>query len=888
MMRDVVIVSALLLGFSIPVVAQETTGDIRGRLISASAPVAGATVTATSPDLLGTRSAASAGDGVFQLRALPPGIYTLRITRVGFAVTVIDSVAVRLGKGEGLPDTELKPANVQLSEVRIVAPRLTLDPARTTVGATLEAVDLASLPAERDYKSLVVTLPHVNTSYHGDAVNAGGSTGLENMYFIDGVNVTSPLTAATATSLPSNFVRSVEVRAGGYEAQYGRALGAIVNAVTYTGSNDFEANVFGFFTGDAIASSPRAQPTLRETGSMSYDVGGRVSGPVVRDRLWFSAAYNPRIDVADRVILGHGTFVDRRRADIFAGKLTWQPIPAQSVELSVFGDPATHDQVVERPNFASHTPITPDPFLQRRESGSATISLKSTLAVSSFLSVDVGVARAIGRERSFAATARGRSTPFYVDDVADSISGGFGFPEDVELSRTSAVLRGTFTGDRHTVVVGAEYEIARADLSFATPAGGVIFRTDTDRFTVDSQASAGVFRNRTPTVYAQDSWRVNDRLTLNLGVRWSSQFLISPSGVTAQRLPDEWQPRAGFSWQTGAESRERLFGSYGRFYQQEPLNLASIWYVDYHQTVKHFSVDPRTPGAAPDTVEYSSTFETDFAKSIDGVQAENFDEFTLGYERLLATARLTIRGIRRNLRSSFQWGLNPASTGTTPWVLGTPGEGDFNFLPRPRRDYTALEVGLDGRWRGLEYRSSYVWSRTWGNYSGLFASDVHIASPGGNFTLFMPHQASNSTGLLPNDRTHAVKFVATLPVGQSLRIGTFGTWQSGTPLNAFGAWAGGPRPPAFVVQRGTAGRTPGVWDLNLRVAHDGLRVRNTTARIVLDVLHLGNPRTAVRFDQQRWELLDAAGRQSRTNRNYRQPTAYQPPMTMRLGIEIGR
>jgi hypothetical protein len=254
--------------------AQETTGDIHGRLRSSSgAPIAGATVTATSADLLGTRRARSASDGVFQFVALPPGSYTIRVTAIGHRPAVIDSVRVQLGRTGGLPETLLEATAVQLGEVRIAAPSLTLDPARTTIGATLEASDFAALPADRDYKSLMAILPHANTSYHGDPVNVGGATGLENMYFIDGINVTAPFQASSGTSLPYNFVRAVEVRAGGYEAQYGRALGAIVNAITHTGTNVFESSIFGFFTHDGLSAEPRAQPTLRETGAYSYDVG---------------------------------------------------------------------------------------------------------------------------------------------------------------------------------------------------------------------------------------------------------------------------------------------------------------------------------------------------------------------------------------------------------------------------------------------------------------------------------------------------------------------------------------------------------------------------------------------------------------------------------------
>jgi hypothetical protein len=99
------IVSALLLTVSAHGVAQETTGVIRGRLRSSTGvSVAGARLTATSPDLLGERSAASAGDGVFQFLALPPGLYSVRVTAIGHRPAVIDRVRVRLGQLTGLLD----------------------------------------------------------------------------------------------------------------------------------------------------------------------------------------------------------------------------------------------------------------------------------------------------------------------------------------------------------------------------------------------------------------------------------------------------------------------------------------------------------------------------------------------------------------------------------------------------------------------------------------------------------------------------------------------------------------------------------------------------------------------------------------------------------------
>jgi hypothetical protein len=867
--------------------AQETTGNLRGRVVSPPGSIAGAQIAATGPNLQGSRRAVSNRDGGFQLLTLPPGSYTLRIIAIGYRPLVVQDVPVQLGRTTGLGDVRLEPAAVELGEITVTAPRLTLDPVRTTVGATLEARDYEALPGERDYKSLIAILPHVNTSYHGDPVNVGGSTGLENMYFIDGVNVTSTRIANTGTSLPYNFIRAVEVKAGGYEAQYGKALGAVVNAVTYSGTNDFETEVFAFVTTSALAAEPKAEPSLREVSSVSYDVGARVGGPILRDRLWYSAAYNPLVDQVEKEIPGHGLFSDRRTAHLFAGKLTWQATPGVNVELSLFGDPTVHHQV-ETPTFAGPAPgatvLNPDPYLRRLESGGVTASLRTTMDLGARARLEGSLARSSGRQSSLAETEVGGTESAYVDFVTNEIGGGIVPVDEVEEGRTTASLWATITLGQHTVVAGAEYEDAQISVNHLTPGLGLIQRTAPDVFSVNSEAFAGPFHNGVPTAYVQDVWRITDRLTVNAGMRWSAQLLTQASGPIAQRFPNEWQPRLGFSWQLGGEGTHRVFGSYGRFYQQEPLNLPSAWYVDYYLIVKTYSADPRQPGAPLVDSSNYSTYEADWARQIDGLEVEHFDEFTLGYERLLGRkTRLTVRVIRRELRSAFLTGVDPSNPSS--WVLGTPGEGAFSFLPPPKREYTALEFGVEGAWRRLRYRGSYVLSRTWGNYPGLFVSDFGYANPGIQAAFWTPAQAQNSAGLLPNDRPHVLKLVGDYRTMFGLTAGAFFTWQSGTPLNGFGsAPPFGVGTPAFLVPRGSTGRTPSIWDLALRIAYETPWPAKHS-RFLLDLLQIGNPRQAVRQDEFRFRAFDANGMPI-PNAEYLTPVAYQPPMTGRLGIEI--
>ncbi len=224
--------------------------------------------------------------------------------------------------------------------------------------------------------------------------------------------------------------------------------------------------------------------------------------------------------------------------------------------------------------------------------------------------------------------------------------------------------------------------------------------------------------------------------------------------------------------------------------------------------------------------------------------------------------------------------------------MGTPGQGTFDFLPTPRRDYTALEIAAEGAWRGVRYRASYVLSRSWGNYTGGYSSDDpgSLPQPGQNNALLTPGQAVNSTGLLPNDRTHVFKLSGAHTFGFGLEAGAFLTAQSGSPINAFvpGEFNMGPGVPRFVVPRGSAGRTPALWNLDLRLAWAVPFRNGPSGRVILDALHVGNPRGTTLVDEllawQYYTIFNLGPADA--NSNYRRATGYQPPMAVRLGMEV--
>jgi carboxypeptidase family protein len=880
-------IEALLIVFGVPVLAhaQAVNGSLEGRIVSTQGePLENAVVTASGPFLQGTRTVTTDVRGYFHLQAVPPGDYELRLAHIGYRPVVMQRVVVELGRTTGIETVAMTPQPLDLEPIVVTAPALSLDPAHTTAGGTLDPADYAGLPGDRDYKSLIVVLPHANASTRGDPVNVAGSTGLENQYYIDGVNVTDTKDASRATSLPYNFVRAVEVKIGGYEAQYGRALGAVVNAVTYSGTNDFEANIFGFVQPSALALDPRVAPAITESGAVVYDVGARVGGPILRDRLWYSAALNPRVDQVDKEITGLGFFPDRTTSVRFAAKLNWRASTVTDLELSFFGDPTTRDGVDPLPAGVTSVDGS-DALLNRQTSGGVIGSLRAAVTPSPSALLEASVARQWDRYSVAGATDVGRSTEMFIDYVTQSVGGGYPWHQYDDRGRLSLMVRGTYSfgdsSDQHTVIAGAEYEDALVASEFGATGIGIFIRPDSAFYMAQYQGYSGRFHNRSPAAYIQDSWRLTDRLTLNIGVRWSGQFFTGASGSVVQRIPDEWQPRTGFSWQVGHLGTQRVFGSYGRVYQTLPDNLAVLLFVDYTGLNYFYSSDPRQAGTAPDSVQNWSTTEAQTAQSVPGLHGDNFDEYTVGYERLLgASTRLTMRGMYRHLRSAYLVGVDNGQL-----VLGTPGQGNFDFLPAPRRDYTALEIAAEGAWRRVRYRASYVLSRTWGNYPGLYSSDLGFASPGLSILAYR-EQAPNSSGLLPNDRTHVVKASAAYAFGLGVEAGAFVYVVSGSPINEFAASIYGPNSPTFVVPRGSVGRTPALWNLDLRLAYVLPVARGPRSRVMLDVLHVGNPRRTTRVDEMHYPTLDQNGNPASPNPQYRQPVTYQAPMGARLGVEI--
>lgn len=869
--------------------AQQTTGDIQGRILGPTGqPVTDAQVNVTSSSLQGDRQTLSDARGGFVVRSLPAGSYAVAIRRIGYRIVRVHDVPVRLGSTTSLGDISLQEQAVEVAEVVVSGAKPVIDPVSPAGGATLDSSQFRSLPTGRDFRDLIPFVPQANATPYAstfaqisDEVNIGGSTGLENAFYIDGMNVT--VLTGTSIDLPTNFVREIHVSTGGYEAQYGRALSGVINVVTPSGGNEFHGEALGFFTADELRTAPRVG--AGETNPVNfnqYDVGLTLSGPIRRDRLWYSVAYDPTSANKDVELAAIPKQTDTQVRHQLAGKLTWSPGSNTDLALTLLGDPHTHDWLL---GFVLPATTDPNTVLVHETGGGTTLAVEGRQRFGPRTQLTVGVSH-LGRHLDILprSAANGLGAWTRLDDyITNASSGGVqGFDTSRE-SRTAVRLALTLLTARHSWKFGVEFE----DNRFAE--GGIYSEIarlpdtvhhDTVYVWSENYGHERV-RNRVPTLYIQDAWEVTPRFRVSAGLRWESQHMTGDVGP-ARTIASELAPRLGLVYELGAPGSQRLFASAGRFYEQIPLWAVIFWNSTGAQLFRQYPQNPLVDST--NGVYLSPPFTYGQIPATRDLQGQSYDQLTVGYDRALHGAiKVSTHVTYRLLRWAIEDGI---PLGDSVLRMGNPGRGPLAAMPRARQRYAALELSVERATPGPLYlMASYVLSRNIGNYTGLYATDYQVAHPNSGPQYDYPDlMTPNAYGLLPNDRTHVAKVAASYRLGFGATLGGFLTAASGTPLNEYGTSAYATGYYTFLRPRGSVGRTPAIWSLDLHASYDlpvegGARVR---PKLLLDVFNVGSPRQALLYDQVHY--LDAA--KSFENPTYGAVTKYQPPMSARVGMVV--
>ena len=301
---NIVAIAGLVTLVSAPAFAQDsTTGAVRGEVkdVATGESAIGATVVITSPALQGTRTEITDESGSYYLSNLPPGDYLISVQYLDVRVERTN-VLVRLG--------QVSKVNINVNSqqgkgevVRVEGRAPLIDQQSTKTGTTVSEEYTKNVPTGRTFGEVLGAASGSQDDTYG--VSFSGSTSVENTYIVEGINTTDPGFGQLSSNLPNEFVRETEIITGGYNAEYGRATGGIVNVITKSGSNEFHGSVFTYFTPGALELAekpvPRSANALDRQNNLAYDadLGAELGGPIVKDRLWFHVGFNPSFSSTD-------------------------------------------------------------------------------------------------------------------------------------------------------------------------------------------------------------------------------------------------------------------------------------------------------------------------------------------------------------------------------------------------------------------------------------------------------------------------------------------------------------------------------------------------------------------------------------------------------------
>src|SRR5262245_25410656 len=274
--------------------SQATTGVILGALTDPTgAAVPGAKIEARNLGTNFTRSQDSDLSGRFSLLQMPPGRYTLTVSKEGFA-TIVQNLELTVGQALTLATSMTISAIAE-------AITISVDPvevSRVESSTTLNDRTISNTPVlGRKFEDLLTLTPGVGIvqGADGDEINFAGQRGIFNNISLDGGDYNNGFFGEqvggqrAAIDITLEAVKEFQVVATGASAEFGRTAGGIVNVITKSGTNDFRGNIFYFQRHESLTSNTSDGKPLKDFHREQF--GGTLGGPIKKDRMFYFAAF---------------------------------------------------------------------------------------------------------------------------------------------------------------------------------------------------------------------------------------------------------------------------------------------------------------------------------------------------------------------------------------------------------------------------------------------------------------------------------------------------------------------------------------------------------------------------------------------------------------------
>jgi hypothetical protein len=934
MRRIIVLISASILLIASTASAQKGVADIGGRVVDQQGnAVPGVAVVLRNQESGIYREAVSATDGSFLFSAIDPAVYEVSGELSGFKKFLRRDVRVVVGQ---TADVEVKLEIGSVAEtVTVTGESPLVDTTSQEIGGRVGAQEFVDIPSfNRNFAGYLGQMPGVVatislTTFGADSISVAGQNIRNVNYALDGSNNNDTFNGGNGGAqarMPVEAVQEFQLLTSQFDAKFGLASGGVVNAVSKQGTNQFHGSGFAFSTNEKLTSLDyfAEKQGLEKAPSQQQQFGGTLGGPIIRNKAHFFGSI-------ERVLLDNGQTVniptrpEFNRTDFeitrvwnyfgrfdhqLASNHTWglrylredSPQPIQLLDNWTIPDRNEAETDTDwtfvgnlssvlgssKVNTFRVAAVTEDVFFGNpnfNTNGHNQKILLPTLVYQSF-----------STQQSARANRR-LDVAYSADDVFSWYLPNRGGDHDIKLgvNYLYSTLRVENYGNQNGTFTFPN------DLSF-DPANP---RTYPERFSIRVPGALNyMMQGHFIGVFAQDKWRLNRRLTVNVGLRYDLEILPTrnaenplfagdPAGYPKDK--NNVAPRTGFAY--ALDDRSAIRGGFGVFFQRTSYTFLTPTFDAGRNSV---SFTQQFPTNNADAGPRAGNFPTNEmlrngpvvnhalidamfppgtrARNTGTVNFDNPDrqvpwsrQYSIGYERQFgADMAMTVDYIRSEQRSQYMSkelnpGLRDTTTATSTLrrlnpLVGAVGEFAAS-VQTPINvgwiDYNSVQFSLMKRYRqNYSARVSYAYSRGRGisatgqndAITSQLLSDLRLDQLIGPTAVDRPHILSlNGTYDVP--RTGGLKisgvFQARTGTPFSLINTTFDLDRNGSTANEFlpaGTYSGAGEDAITVENEGgrNGARGPGYMSLDVRAGYRFRMPGSRTLDALIDVFNLTN------------------------------------------------
>lgn len=576
---------------SLPAAAQTSQSDIRGTVVDQSGGgLPGVTVTATHIDTGALRTTVTSETGVFLMPALPVGLYRVQLDLAGFTTVVRDSLRLEVGQSALLNFT-MRLATVQ-ETVTVTGEAPLVDSQRSELAGRISSGQVQDLPLNgRNWLDLVALVPGARGN--PGTVRAGFAGGDMAKYQVDGIDVSGTCCGGSNQGYSQENIQEFEVITNRYDAEYGRAAGVVINAVTKSGTNQIRGSAFTFLRDSDLGDAPNFFTNTVQPFNEKQN-GVNVGGPIKRDRAFFFASY----EYQNRAV----TAIPRTgfaAVDVAASNDITRHYTTGRVDLGlgqahrVFARSSNYNWEQINVGVGERTALSGG---YSRPSKNTDLSIGHTWVVTNRMvhEVRAGFSKIDNKLISNSNLPRHEFPSIIIGSPTNSPQWWTEF--NSQISNSLSYFIPSWHGE-HSLKAGVQFFQPDYDGAFPSSdpwAASYTFSADPrdpndpstypapSRFSIVLGDPSYHILNSTYGAFFKDDWVVSPKLTLNLGFRYDIELgtvntdLQSP--IESGKKQGDYNniaPRLGFAYDLRGDGRTVIRGGYGRNFDKVLLNISS-------------------------------------------------------------------------------------------------------------------------------------------------------------------------------------------------------------------------------------------------------------------------------------------------------------------------